>query len=101
MRLRREIKEIQRIERKSSCEDYPESVFSKIEHLLDTIFPPLNYAEASILVSLVPDGSCYGLEWSMIHLVESCDSIDENLIDLCQSLDWREVLMERLENKKC
>jgi len=99
--LRREVKEIRSIERKSSCDDYPESVFSKIEHLLDTISPPLNYEEASVLVSLIPDGSCYGLEWSMIHLVESCDIIDRNLIDLCQSLDWREVLMERLKNKEC
>ena len=43
----------------------------KIEHLLNELQPPLSDAEAAALVPLLGEGGCFGLGWTVLHLIET------------------------------
>lgn len=77
-------------------EEYPESFFQQFEALLEEIKAPLNLEEARLLVQLFPSVSCYGLDWALLHLIESAPQrpVDE-IVELCQSVEWKQCMIAR------
>lgn len=76
-----------------------------IENLLGSLGKSINKDEGEILIQIFPRESCYGLEWRLLHLIESLfvqinKSEYEELILKCNSLEWKNLLLTRLENSK-
>ena len=73
-----------------------------------SIRQPVTWEEAEILIKCCPTDRMAGVEWSLLHCIESCvsnrslmetpDGIEKyrNLINGCNSEMMKELLMERL-----
>jgi len=65
------------------------------EDLLKQIAPPVSDEEARVLVGLFGSDDCYGLAWTVLHLVESApgwplkDSLDNERNEWIQRLRLR------------
>jgi hypothetical protein len=53
------------------CETAQEEQLKTYERLLSSITPPISDEEARSLVRLFGPDECYGLAWSLLHLIES------------------------------
>jgi hypothetical protein len=65
---------------------------------------PINIEEAKILIKLFPESGLFGVEWSLLHIFESVynkipDAEYINIIEECPSKEWKETLIERLQNE--
>ena len=73
-----------------------------VERLLAAVDPPVTVEEARVLAALFPrdGGTCYGLAWSLLHLIETL-GVDDGLREVVPGVDsaqWREMFEQRLEN---
>lgn len=70
----------------------------------DQIDKPVTLDEAAALVRLFPEESLYGIEWALLHAVESVLSEPSQLesyresIGGCPSAEWKRTLTVRLDN---
>ncbi len=48
-----------------------ESVIATYQEHLDTIRPPVSDDEAALLIGAFGPDDCYGLAWTLLHLIES------------------------------
>ena len=76
-------------------EDYQDAV--------DSITRPITWEEAEILIKCCPTDHMAGIEWTVLHCIESVfpsAEIEEyrNLVEKCNSEMMKEMLLERLEN---
>jgi hypothetical protein len=69
------------------------------EDLLASISPPVTDEEAGLLVKTFGSDDCYGLAWTLLHLIETAPSwpIKEYLQG---NNDWIDLLRTRSENAK-
>ena len=51
-----------------------EELISKYEALLGSLAPPVSDSEAKILATLFGMDDCFGLVWTLVHLIESAPS---------------------------
>jgi hypothetical protein len=67
----------------------------KVEELLNSIDPPLTNAEAIALMSVFGQDACFGLTWSLVHLIETAPDwpIEASLREA--SGEWIRLLCER------
>ena len=61
--------------------------------------------KAHILIKLFPPTALYGIEWTLLHLIESVYPETEfikykELINECNSVEFREMLVQRLNNSQ-
>ena len=73
--------------------------------LLGKIVKPVTLDEAHILIKLFPPTALYGIEWTLLHLIESVYPETEfikykELINECNSVEFREMLVQRLNNSQ-
>ena len=73
-----------------------------VERLLAAVDPPVTVEEARVLAALFPrdGGTCYGLAWSLLHLIETLGA-DDGLREVVPGVDsaqWRKMFEQRLEN---
>ena len=70
--------------------------------LLESIGPPITDDEARALVRIFPpsDESCYGLAWTLLHLIETAPHwpLEDCLKD--RQGDWVQYLRLRVENAR-
>lgn len=61
----------------------PEEEFQRIESLMDAITRPVTTEEAEALIPLLGDDTCYGLAWTLLHIIETAPAyaIDKRLKD--------------------
>lgn len=74
-------------------------------NLLGKISKPIALDEAHILIKLFPPTSLYGVEWILLHLIESVYSEIEileyrELINECNSAEYKRMLVQRLNNSQ-
>lgn len=74
-------------------------------NLLGKISKPIALDEAHILIKLFPPISLYGVEWILLHLIESVYSEIEileyrELINECNSAEYKRMLVQRLNNSQ-
>ncbi len=81
-------------------DDYP---LDEFDHLLKQISTPVTPAQALRLINLSPPANtgCFGVEWALVHLVETI-SIDnlQNLLKQAIESEAKRLLQIRLENYK-
>ena len=104
--IREQIRELEKLGQMpddSSNEDPSIDVMiDQYEELLGSISKPITFEEGEILIKLFPETTFYGLEWTLLHLIESLfKQIDfdkyENLLKKCPSIQWKETLLDRLK----
>ncbi len=80
-------------------EDSALALIQQYEELLAQIVPPVSDEEARVLISLLGSDDCYGLAWTMIHLIETAPGWP--LMDLLEnrSNNWIELLRTRAANR--
>ncbi len=103
--IRPEIEELERLgPLPADDDDYPgiDRRLFDVEHLLAAVDPPVTVEEARVLAALFPrdGGTCYGLAWSLLHLIETLGA-DDGLREVVPGVDsaqWRKMFEQRLEN---
>ena len=73
--------------------------------LLGKIVKPITLDEAHILIKLFPPTALYGIEWTLLHLIESVyseiNSLEyTELINECNSTEFKNMLVQRLNNSQ-
>ena len=102
--IRPEIEELERLgPLPADDDDYPgiDRRLFGVEHLLAAVDPPVTVEEARVLAALFPrdGGTCYGLAWSLLHLIETLDADDLGaVVTGVNSAQWRKMFEQRLEN---
>lgn len=102
--IRPEIEELERLgPLPADDDDYPgiDRKLFDVEHLLAAVDPPVTVEEARVLAALFPrdGGTCYGLAWSLLHLIETLDADDLGaVVTGVNSAQWRKMFEQRLEN---
>ena len=87
-----------------STDDLSSERIDQYAALLKQIEPPITLEEAEILVQLFPEYALFGVEWTLLHILEkaqiSFPEKYEQLIEKCPSIEWRNTLKARLKNNK-
>ena len=73
--------------------------------LLGKIVKPVTLDEAHIVIKLFPPTALYGIEWTLLHLIESVYSEIKSLeyrelINECNSTEFKKMLVQRLNNSQ-
>ncbi len=91
--MRQEVRDLVRLGQLPD-EDAPVDVIARQENAISKITPPLSDDEARAAVRLFGPDDCYGLAWSLLHLVESAPGwpLLETLTD---ENDWLKRLRAR------
>jgi hypothetical protein len=84
----------------SDCGNYP---FDKFKSLVEQIQLPLDLETTIKLINLSPpiDTGAFGLEWTLVHLVEKYKKYDEDfeeIIEQSEESEVKEMLKKRLQN---
>lgn len=97
--MRKEVQELSNLGPLPDCETAEEEQLKMYESLLSSITPPLSDAEARSLVPLFGPDECYGLAWTLLHLIETAPGWP--LHDCLQDTHnpWRERLRLRAERR--
>jgi hypothetical protein len=77
MTIRDEVREFHRFGPLPSEQDESEDADEKIqeaERLLHSIAPPVTDEEARMLVESFGEDNCFGLAWTLLHLIETAPS---------------------------
>lgn len=78
-------------------QDIADCILEAYDELFSAITPPLSIEEAERLVVLFPPTACFGIEWTLLHLIESTPNWPiKSIIDLCPSPEWREQMLKRI-----
>ena len=83
--------------------DSIDELINAYDTLLEQIQFPISFDEAMVLVQIFPENAFYALQWSLLRLVESVCVDDDRYIQLinsCQSQEWRDTLNARYANYK-
>lgn len=80
-------------------------IVEKFDKLLGEVKTPLTQEEVKVLINLFPKSTMYEVEWSLLHLVETClieapssSLAYRQLVAMCPSDEWRETMQVRLDN---
>ena len=107
MAIQKEILQLQELgcmpdELDESLTDKQIDSYTKLFHQVES---PINFEEAEILVGLFPEHGLYGIEWTLLHLLETISisnaaNIERyiSIIDKCPSEEWRDRLTLRLKS---
>jgi hypothetical protein len=81
-----------------SSEDLDDSKVEQFEKLLGEVQQPISDDDARVLVKLFGPDECFGLAWSLVHLIETApgwpleDSLGQS------GNEWIDLLKQRSEN---
>ena len=106
--MRKEVLELKNIGRMptETLEDTENilSLIEKYDAVISNIESPISFEEAKAIISIFPEGFFYDLHWALVRLIESLLTQDEQgyleVINLCPSKEWKEVLNTRYLNWK-
>jgi hypothetical protein len=100
--VRKQIIELSRLGPLPSSEvalrDHLDGLIAKYEDLLKSIQKPVTNEEARILVTLFSPGDAFGLDWALVHLVESAPGWP--LLDCLKNAnnEWIQLLRQTAKN---
>jgi hypothetical protein len=97
--MRKEVQELSDLGPLSDYETAEEEQLKRYESLLSSVTPPVSDTEARSLVHLFGPDECYGLAWTLLHLIETAPGWP--LHDCLQDTDnpWRARLRLRAERR--
>ncbi|MFJ9448315.1 hypothetical protein ACIRRH_41865 [Kitasatospora sp. NPDC101235] len=98
MTIRDEVREFVRLGPLPSEEDNSEEgdeAFDKMERALHAIEKPVTDDEARLLIDCFGDDNCFGLAWTLLHIVESAPSPVVTSESPADSNEWITRLWKR------
>ena len=104
--MRKEVEQLALMGAMPDETDEPTDVLiDKYADLLGKIVKPVTLDEAHILIKLFPPTALYGIEWTLLHLIESVYSEIKSLeyrelINECNSTEFKKMLVQRLNNSQ-
>ena len=116
--MRKEVEQLALMGAMPDETDEPTDVLiDKYADLLGKITKPITLDEAHILIKLFPPTALYGIEWTLLHLIESVYPETEFIkykelinkvkskccgikVNECNSVEFREMLVQRLNNSQ-
>jgi hypothetical protein len=98
--MRKEVQELINMGPLPDCETGEEEQLKMYESLLSRVTPPVSNDEAKGLVRLFGPDDCYGLAWTLLHLIESAPGwpLHDCLKDIRN--EWTERLCLRAERSR-
>ena len=69
--MRKEVQELVRMGPLPDCDTAAEEQLKTYESLLGRVAPPVSDEEARSLVRLFGPDECYGLAWTLLHLIDT------------------------------
>jgi hypothetical protein len=75
--------------------DADEEHLRQVEAALKAVHTPLSQAEAEALLPVFGSDDCFGLAWSLLHIVETAPDIDNVLANADPNNEWVNTLRER------
>jgi hypothetical protein len=81
-------------------EDQPVEAIQRAEELLERIDPPVTDEEATALLRGFGPDDCYGLAWTLLHLIETAPSAMTAHYPSDSDNPWIELLRRRVENAR-
>lgn len=73
-----------------------DGVLERYEELLGSLKPPFDVKDAGALLALLPPEGCFGLEFKIVHLVETLPRAEvEKLYGDLPAGYWRDYLWKR------
>lgn len=91
--MRQEIRELVHLGPLSESETAEEEQLKRYETLLSSLTIPLSNDEVRCLVRLFGPDDCYGLAWTLLHVIETAPGWP--LFDCLQDHPWHERLRRR------
>ena len=98
--MREAVRELVRLGPLPDQDAATEAQLEAYERELDRLAPPVSAEEARALVGLFGPDDCYGLAWTLLHLVETSDwvPLEDGLAP--NGAEWVERLRARAENAR-
>jgi hypothetical protein len=72
-----------------------EDTIQVYESALERIMPPVSVDEAKMLIRSFGKGDCYGLAWTLVHLIESGPRLPLGPEAETDASEWIRILWER------
>lgn len=80
-------------------QDIADGVVEEYEEILHSISRPVSQDEAEGLVMLFPPNGCFGLDWTLLHLIETTPKWPiMSIIEKCPSVEWKQRMLDRVAN---
>lgn len=97
--MRKEVQELLNLGPLPDSEMAEEGQLKKYESLLHSVAPPISDAEARSLLRLFGSDDCYGLAWTLLHLIETAPGwpLHDSLQDAHNP--WYECLRLRAQRR--
>ncbi|MBM7774679.1 hypothetical protein JOD54_004883 [Actinokineospora baliensis] len=77
-------------------EDADEESIERTEQLLDRITKPVTDEEAQALATVFGPDDCYGMSWTLLHLIETAPGAHTARYPAHPANPWRELLNNRV-----
>lgn len=79
-------------------EEIADGVLEKYEELLAPLKSLDSSEEAEKIVAIFPKTACFGIEWTLLHLVETTTGWPIlPIIEGCPSPEWKERMLSRIK----
>ena len=75
--------------------DADEETIERAEHLIAAVEPPVKGDEAQLLVGLFGQGECFGLAWTLLHIIETAPQSPVQLRPRTGANEWELRLWKR------
>lgn len=79
-------------------EDQSAEAVQRAQDLLERIDPPVTDEEAQMLVAGFGSDDCFGLSWTLLHLIETAPSAQTAQYPVNSGNQWVELLRSRVRN---
>jgi hypothetical protein len=78
-------------------EDADEDQIAETQRLLEQVPAPVSDAEAQLLATIFGPDDCYGLSWTLLHLIETAPGARTASYPADTDNPWVELLNRRVE----
>ncbi|MEV7789854.1 hypothetical protein AB0O72_31445 [Streptomyces sp. NPDC088106] len=78
-----------------SEDDVTDGELEQFDHLLESIIAPVTAEEAELLAESFGDDNCFGLAWSLLHLIETSPVHPISAEPAATANEWVRRLWER------
>jgi hypothetical protein len=79
--------------------DIADGVLERYDDLLRRLVEPLHATDAEVVAGLFPQSACFGMEWTLVHLLENSEGWPSTALQAVNSARWSEVLSTRLDSR--
>ena len=76
------------------------ALIQRWQDTLSQVATPVDASEAEILCTLFGPDGCFGLAWSLVHLIETATDVSDDYLTQFPPNEWIDLLRGRRENAK-